>query len=674
MGAASPDRVSTPTGAVFLSYASQDAEASQKICEALRAAGIEVWFDKSELRGGDVWDRQIREKIHSCRLFIPIISANTESRDEGYFRREWGFATDRTRDIAEKRAFLIPVVIDDTPERGSSVPDKFHQIQWTRLPRGETPPAFVSRVAALLGAATPVATTAGPSPTGVTALPAGALSRRAVWIPLGFAALAVVIAGVWLTVQHSGLHRHAASVVAPQSQPVITEKSIAVLPFADMSEKHDQEYFADGMAEEIIERLSRVPELRVPGRASSFYFKGKSTKLSDIARELGVVNVVEGSVRKSGDHLRIGAQLVRVADGYTVWSESFDRKLSDVFKIQDEIATAIATALQITLSGDSLSREQGGTRNLEAYQLTLRARHDLNQNTVESLNRAIAQAERAVQLDPGYGTAWTNLAFAWLNLSDHGAATKSDACARVRESATQAIAVSRGLSTAHAALGYMYYECIWNWSATLLEVQRGLALDPNDGEIMNVAGELAMTLGRFDEAERSLRKALDRDPFQLFWRFNLASTLYLAGQYQQAEAEFRRLLEIAPDFGWARPWLAKTLLAVGKPREALAALEPIIDTDDGLSYLPEVLFANGRKAEAGSAAQRLEQTHGQDSAFFVAQYYAYVNDKVRALQWLERAYAQKDGWVVWIRGEPLMANLRDDSRFTTFLRKMNLPE
>jgi TIR domain len=187
--------VTEPSHAVFLSYASQDAEAAQKICDALRAAGIEVWFDKSELRGGDVWDRQIREQIHDCRLFIPIISANTEARDEGYFRREWGLATDRTRDMAEKRAFLIPVVIDSTPERGSSVPDKFHQIQWTRLPGGETSPAFVARVAALLGAPAPSATAAGPSPALVSLRPAGTRNRRAVWIPLGLAALASILVG-----------------------------------------------------------------------------------------------------------------------------------------------------------------------------------------------------------------------------------------------------------------------------------------------------------------------------------------------------------------------------------------------------------------------------------------------------------------------------------------------
>jgi len=221
-------------------------------------------------------------------------------------------------------------------------------------------------------------------------------------------------------------------------------------------------------------------------------------------------------------------------------------------------------------------------------------------------------------------------------------------------------------------LANMYYECNWNWPTTLLEVQRSLALQPNDGEALNVAGQMAVTLGRYDEAERYFRKVLDRDPFRLFSQFNLASTLYLAGKYQQAEAGFQHLLEISPDFGWARPWLAKTLLADGRAREALAVLEPIIDTDDGLSFLPEVLYANGHKAEAVSAVQRLEKAQG--SAFFVAQYYAYVNDKGLALQWLDRAFAQQDGWVLWILGEPLFKNMATDPRFKAFLKKMNLPE
>ena len=174
MGDESPKPASTPTGAVFLSYASQDAEAAQRICDALRAAGIEVWFDKSELRGGDVWDRQIREQIHDCRLFIPVISANTEARDEGYFRREWGLAVDRTRDMDEKKAFLLPVVIDDTVERSARVPERFHGIQWTRLLAGLTPPAFVARVRKLLSRGEPDIHQAG----GVPSLTAFFSSRR----------------------------------------------------------------------------------------------------------------------------------------------------------------------------------------------------------------------------------------------------------------------------------------------------------------------------------------------------------------------------------------------------------------------------------------------------------------------------------------------------------------
>ena len=200
-----------------------------------------------------------------------------------------------------------------------------------------------------------------------------------------------------------------AHTVASTPAVAISDKSIAVLPFVDMSEKHDQEYFADGMAEEIIERLSKVPALHVPGRASSFYFKGKSTRLADIARELSVANVVEGSVRKSGNHLRIGAQLVRAKDGYTVWSQSFDRQLKDVFKIQDEIATSVAGALQITLSGGSLTHEHGGTQNLEAYQLYLKALSKINENTSETIKTARSQLERALQLDQDSdlrGTVW----------------------------------------------------------------------------------------------------------------------------------------------------------------------------------------------------------------------------------------------------------------------------
>ena len=465
-----------------------------------------------------------------------------------------------------------------------------------------------------------------------------------------------------------------AEIKAVYTPAAVPDKSIAVLPFVDMSENHDQEYFGDGMVEEIIERLSKVPALHVPARASSFYFKGKSTRLADIARELRVANIMEGSVRKSGDHLRIGAQMVRIKDGYTVWSQSFDRRLKDVFKIQDEIATAVAAALQITLSGGPLTREQGGTQNLEAYQLCLRAVSNLRENTRETIKNARSQLEQALKLDPTFGLAWYWLSETWVIKTEIGDVTPSDGFERARHFATRAIAVSPGIAEPHKALAYVYRSYDWNWTAANAELQRALALNSGNPEAVMLAGQLAQTLGRRDEAERLLRAALVRDPLFSWGLFNLGNAQYVAGRYTGAEATFRRVLAVAPNFAWTRAWLAKTLLAESKPREALDVLKPTINDDFALLYSPVILLANARQAEAEAAVQRLVSQQGAVSAFYVAQYYAYANDKERAMYWLERAYNQKDVGLVDIVGEPLFKNLTNDPRYKAFLRKMNLPE
>ena len=466
----------------------------------------------------------------------------------------------------------------------------------------------------------------------------------------------------------------ATSVAAVPVHAAVSPRSVAVLPFADMSEKHDQEYFADGMAEEIIERLSQVPSLHVPGQASSFYFKGKTTKLSEIAHELGVANVVEGSVRKSGDHLRIGAQLVRVSDGYTVWSQSFDRKLADVFRIQDEIATAVANGLQTTLGGGSLTREIGGTRNLEAYQLYLRALSRFREDNADALQASRTMLEGATEMDPGFGLAWAQLSIVLMNLADTGALLAADGSERARRAAIRAIAVSPGLGDAHAALGFVYRTYDWNWPAAAAESQRALALDPTGLNAMELAGLLAVTLGHGDEAVRWHRKVLARDPLYSFAHFNLGNALYLSGRYAEAEAVFRRLVTLQEKYAWGHPWLAKTLIAEGKPQEALATLLPLMDDGDALLYLSETLLANGRKAEADTAVQRLAKEQGDASAYYVAQYYAYAHDRDQAMQWLERAYAQRDTGLIEIVGEPLLRNLWGDPRYNAFLRKMKLPE
>jgi TolB-like protein len=328
MGDESPKPPGTPTGAVFLSYASQDAEAARRICDALRAAGIEVWFDESELRGGDVWDQRIRREIRDCPLFIPVISSNTASRHEGYFRLEWDLADQRTHRMARDRAFIVPVSVDATRSSGTDVPESFHRAQWTRLPGGETPPDFVARIKRLLSPE--VATTAplgaraasparpiSPAPGSRSALRRGLSITLAVLV---VAALGYVLADK-LRSQHGPSPSTAVSSDVATPPPAATAfnpppHSIAVLPFVNMSGDKEQEYFSDGLTEELLNSLAKIDELQVAARTSAFYFKGKDADIGTIARTLDVGALLEGSVRRSGNTVRITAQLINAVTGF----------------------------------------------------------------------------------------------------------------------------------------------------------------------------------------------------------------------------------------------------------------------------------------------------------------------------------------------------------------------
>jgi TolB-like protein/DNA-binding winged helix-turn-helix (wHTH) protein/Tfp pilus assembly protein PilF len=462
---------------------------------------------------------------------------------------------------------------------------------------------------------------------------------------------------------------------APLVQSKFPAKSIAVLPFVDLSEKKDQQYFADGMAEEIIDRLVQVPDLRVPARTSSFYFKDKSSNVADIAVALGVANVLEGSVRSSGKRVRVIAQLVRADDGYQVWSQSYDRELRDIFEVQDEIATALATALQISLAGGPLSRERGGTRNLDAYQLYLRAQTSVTaDSTTATIKNAQSLLRQAIKLDPNFGLAWTLLASMSVPLVDDGDLSPAKGYEEAQRLAMHAIEISPGVAEPHALLAYLYRTRDWDWTAAQTELRLALNADPADPVSLMLDGLLSMTLGQHEKAEHQLRAAVDRDPFFNYANFNLGNALYLQGRYSEAETVFRRLLEISPRFKWTRPYLAKTLLAQGKSGAALDALQPMELDASKLDYLSVVLLANGRTPDAEAALQMLIAQHAATDASRIAMTYAYRNEKQLALQWLERAYAQRDAGLMEMVGEPLLKNISAESRFHAILRAMNLPD
>jgi TolB-like protein len=395
--------------AVFLSYASQDAEAAQRLCNALRAASIEVWFDQSELRGGDAWDQKIRREIHDCVLLVPVVSANTASRHEGYFRLEWDPADQRTHMLARNRAFIVPVCLDATPDAGADVPESFQRVQWTRLPGGETPPEFVRRIEQLLSGEVRPSTTAARGP------PAGMASgrpSRGGWL--------VVAAVIAVTAAYLFVEKPWGARPPPPAAFAPTPHSIAVLPFVNLSGDKEQEYFSEGLTEELLNSLSRINELQVAARTSSFSFQGEHPDIATVAHKLNVGAVLEGSVRRSANTVCITAQLVNGVSGFHVWSQTYDRSIGDVLAIQTEITNAVASALKVTLLNDLAAKvELGGTRNPAAFDAYLRGLKIYN--TVRDYRGeepAITALTEALKQDPGFAMAFANPSIAQANYAE----------------------------------------------------------------------------------------------------------------------------------------------------------------------------------------------------------------------------------------------------------------
>jgi TolB-like protein len=500
--------------AVFLSYASEDAVAAQKICEALRAAGIEVWFDRSELRGGDAWDQAIRRQIKNCALFIPVISTNTHARAEGYFRLEWKLAIDRSHLIASDKPFLVPVAVDATPQSDERVPDRFRELQWTRLPGGETPRAFVERVTRLLSPAaqhSPVAARYG----AVTSTP-GVPGKRGFAVPWwGWLIGAIVIASYFaLRPGPVGDKAMTPGSAAPGANTAIPDKSIAVLPFVDMSEKKDQEYFSDGLSEELLDLLSQVPDLRVPARTSSFYFKGRNDDIATIAQKLRVAHVLEGSVRRSGDSIRVTAQLIRADNGYHLWSKTYNRDVKDVFQVQDEIANAVVDALKVQLLSAQPLTARHRTENVEAFSAYLLGNSLRDQDSADANHEALKSYQRAAALDPHYAAAYSGIADAEWRIADQSTA-EPEAYARSLAAAEHAIELAPDSSDGYWARGGLRMAYYFDWPGAEADFRKALELDPNDVRVLRDYASLSVCLGRRKEAEDLYHKALAIDPLSV---------------------------------------------------------------------------------------------------------------------------------------------------------------
>jgi TolB-like protein/Flp pilus assembly protein TadD len=1093
--------MSDSSKAVFLSYASQDAEAARRICEALRAAGVEVWFDQSELRGGDSWDAKIRKQIKECALFVPIISANTQARAEGYFRLEWKLAVDRSHLMADDAHFLFPVVIDETRDATARVPDKFRDVQWVRLNVKDTPETFAARVGKLLnggleagrprpaergsafakasadkeGAASPKndkpawfkytmaiggmliglayafrgtwqpprhdepkapvtsssvqaevdslrsrihadqwtradfeATTptidrliqaepdngdawalrsiinslevtrnldSGTQPLeigktaaeraqrlapnsplaelalgfhltamisrggdvqaarphierGVRGLPAETLTRYAeltspwlgyqfddversahawlaadphasfpAWIlaqehmvrrqaaeavpwaeqaatdgdvtgarslvtlfeiryylqadlAAGRAALDRIPTGMrsnhrvafsrWLLamaehrwdqalqelahvpdtmlsdrVYHgpkallAGLSQQAAGrpeaahaqfqeserllrpelardpdnqelhavlaltlaclgrpadargelaaveplmsgrepsvytgqvialiaqthgllgegqpmatwlrrlFTAPSSHPFtpaslrldprfqgfgadaslqalltefagldpspvaaavkVAEKSVAVLAFANLSDDKNNEYFSDGITEELLNVLAKIPDLKVSARTSAFYFKGKEVPIPEIAKQLGVAYVVEGSVRKSGDKVRITAQLIKAADGFHVWSDTFTRDLKDIFAVQDEIAGVIARNLQLKI--DAQGGSLRGAINTAAYEEYLIGRALVNSGTTTGMTEAIGHFRLAVKAEPGLTAAWVQIAQSYMYLSRWGGLLGEAEWAEAHQAIERAVALEPDSPDVLLALGWMRRTADWNWRGAEQALRAALRLRPDHADTLAALGVLLANIGQEPEATALARRAAELDPLNAATQMDLLGIFYSYGRFADAERAGRRALELAPGSQVVRSWLAMSL--IGQGRLADAAAEAQLEPEPFSREAARIMVAiKGGQADAARAALH-EFEKKADAANGAANSYAYLGflwgwfgDDEQGLAWITKARAIRDPSIAWSR-TPFYARLSHHPRWPEFLRSIGLAD
>ena len=464
--------------AIFLSYASQDVDAARRICDALRAAGLEVWFDQSELRGGDAWDAAIRKQVKECALFVPLISASTNARSEGYFRREWNLAVQRMLDMADDQAFLLPVVIDDTPEPAARVPDRFRERQWTRLPHGVVRAEFVERVARLLTGepALPVAT---PVPAQSSAPAAGAARGDD---------------GFW----------------------------VAVLPFAHGGTDAGIVALADGLSEGIVTGMSRFSYLRVVARGATLRYASMAVDTRSVSRELGARYLMEGSVRQAGNKVRIAVQLVDANSGANLWAETYDRPFDPaaVFDLQDELVPRIVATVAdmhgILPRSMSAALRTRDPAQLSPYEAVLRSFAYSERVTADELATARHGVELAVRNAPDYADAWAMLA--WLCLQDHaqGFGIHADSLALGLAAARRAVEAAPSNHLAHAGLAQAFY-FRKEFESFRNAAERAVALNSMDGYSIAFLGELLTYTGDWKRGLELAGRAKQLNPHHPGW-------------------------------------------------------------------------------------------------------------------------------------------------------------
>jgi len=675
------------TRAVFLSYASQDAEAARRICDALRVAGIEVWFDQSELRGGDAWDASIRRRIKDCALFVPFISANTDSRSEGYFRLEWRLAVERLQLIADDQAFLLPVVLDDTPEATARVPDRFRERQWMRLAGEETTAAFVERVARLLspdasilrtaagqevGAAPVPGARAGMDQQAPGKIPSAASPRRAPSRRVLFSAAALVavlaVGGV------------ATFLMTNRSAAIA---SVAVLPFENATGDAAIEYLSDGISESLINKLSGLSGLRVISRTSAFAFKGKKMEPMEIGRKLGVDALLLGSLAQRGPSLAITAELVRVSNASQLWGEKYNRRADDVLQVEGEIAGTIAQTLRRQLSGEEKARlAKTATSDPEAYRLYLKGRGFLA-GSQQEMDKSVDLLQQAVAKAPEYALAHAGLAEVYTRQAFLRASSRTEALGKARAAATRALELDPDLAEAHTALGLIRFYFEWDWAGAEAEFRQALALNPGSSAVHEEYGGFLTAMGRIDEGLARSREAARLDPLSVGPVHDMAINAWIRGDYEEAAAGFRRTIEIDPNWTWGYVKLARILAVQKKCADAFVQAEAAERKIAGGAAPLARSWLGATYAHCGDvkrAREKLGELHALEEKQYIdpvtfATIHSALGEIDEAMRWYEKAFEDRTPNMVFAaRAARFAPEIADKPRYLAIVDRMGFPQ
>jgi TolB-like protein/Tfp pilus assembly protein PilF len=500
------------------------------------------------------------------------------------------------------------------------------------------------------------------APGELTEIIATPASRRWTAGILALVGMAALLTGAWFVGRQSA----PAVVVDPPAGPAA--ESIAVLPFVNMNDDAGNEYFSDGISEELLNLLSRIPELQVASRTSAFSFKGQNLEIPEIADRLNVAHVLEGSVRKAGNEVRITAQLIRADDGFHVWSDSWDRTLGDIFAIQDEIASEVAEQLKITLLGTAPTVDE---TDPEAFALFLQARQLFRQGTAESLEQSIALYERALEIEPDYAAAWAGLANNYITqAASSGARPLEEGFGLAREAANRALAIDPESAEAYARLGRIAMLYDGDLAAAARYLERALALDPTNTDIIGRAAILAADLGRLDEAIALGEYVIARDPVNATSHYWMGRTRLWAGRLDEAIASFRTALSLSPGRIAAHYFIGAALLLKGEPEAALATTRQEAGEVWRLLGLSKAYHSLGQATESDAAVAQLVGPHAQSWAYNIAYVYAFRGESDLAFEWLDKAVRYNDSGLSLITVDVQFANIHDDPRWLPFLESI----